>query len=70
MWTKGTINGFEYQVKHFEDGSTFGIDGGKISKLWIAKGGKEYANYDRGWDVFPTDAEAKAVYDALIEKYN
>lgn len=70
MWTKGTINGFEYHVKHFDEGSVFGIDGGRISKLWIAKNGKEYACYDRGWDKAPTDPEAKAVLDELIKKYN
>lgn len=70
MRTKGTMNGFEYQVKHFDEGSIYGIDEGKISKLWIAKNGKEYANYDRGWDTIPTDPEAKKVLDYLIKKYN
>ena len=70
MWTKGTINGFEFLIKHFDEGSVFGIDGGKISKLGIAKNGKAYACYDRGWDKRPTDAEAVAVYNELIKKYN
>lgn len=70
MWTNGIINGFDFCVKHFEEGSRFGINNGRISKLWIAKNGKVYANYDRGWDVRPTDPEAKKVYDELIERYN
>lgn len=70
MWTSGMINGFDFQVKHFDEGSRFGINNGRISKLWIAKDGKMYANYDRGWDMHPTDPEAKKVYDELIERYN
>ena len=70
MWTKGKINGFDYTIKHFAEGSVFGIDEGKISKLWIGKNGKTYANYDRGWDVLPTDPEAIKVYNELLKKYN
>lgn len=70
MWTNGTINGFDYTVKHFQEGSRFGINNGRISKLWIGKDGKTYANYDRGWDIRPTDPEAKKVYQELIRMYN
>lgn len=70
MWTKGTINGFNFQVKHFPDGSVFGIDGGRISKLWIEKGGKTYANYDRGWDILPADDGSAQAYNELLKKYN
>ena len=37
MWKEGTIlisgKGYRYWVKHYEEGSQFGIDGGRISKL-------------------------------------
>lgn len=71
MWTKKTINGYTCQIKHFDAPSAdFGINGGRISKLWIAKDRKTYANYDRGWDIEPTTKEAKAVYEALVKEYN
>ena len=72
MWTQGTIDGYEYWVKHYEEGSEYGINGGKISKLAIRKTGeaKYLANYDRGWDIRPKDAEVKAVYKQLLKKYN
>ena len=69
-WTTGTVNGFDFQIKHFDNGSENGINEGRISKLWIAKGGKTYASYDRGWDIPLTDAEAKKAYDTIIKKYN
>ncbi|MDR1002067.1 MAG: hypothetical protein LBL82_02195 [Oscillospiraceae bacterium] len=77
MWSEGIITipgtnvGYKYWVKHFEEVSEFGIGGGKISKLTIRKVGesRDLCNYDRGWDVEPTD-EVKAVYAIILEKYN
>ena len=70
MWTSGKIDGFCFEIKHFEEGSEFGIDGGRISKLWIGKGGREYAHYSRGWDIYPTDPEAVKVYNEILKMYN
>ena len=69
MWSKGVIGGFNFSVKHYDNGSPFGINGGRISKLWIAKDGFEHANYDRGWDRKPS-VDAKPVYEELIRRYN
>ena len=70
MWSKGIINGYEYWVKHFAEGSEFGINGGRISKLAIRdQQGRWLVNYDRGWDQRPTK-EVKPIYDKLIEMYN
>ena len=70
MWTVTKINGFDVEIKHFPEGSVYGINEGRISKLWISKDGKCFANYDRGWDLQPTDPEAVAVYHEIIKKYN
>jgi len=77
MWSEGIIacpttgGKYKYWVKHFEEGSQFGIDGGKVSKLTIRKVGetRDLCNYDRGCDVEPTD-EVKAVYAIILSKYN
>lgn len=70
MWTRGTINGYNFCIKHFEEGSEFGIKGGRISKLTISKDGKAAANFDRGWDIKPADDEAKEAFKAILKKYN
>ena len=77
MWSEGIIacpatgGKFKYWVKHFEEGSEFGIDGGRISKLAIRKAGgnRDLCSYERGWEVEPAE-EVKAVYAILLQKYN
>jgi len=77
MWSEGIIacpstgGKYKYWVKHYEEGSQFGIDGGKVSKLTIRKVGetKDLVNYDRGWDIEPTE-ELQAVYAIIMQKYN
>ena len=81
MWSEGTIgiNAFDentksvichYWVKHFEEGSEFGIDEGRISKLTIKVDGKVTCNYDRGWDVKPQDEATEKAFAILMLEYN
>lgn len=70
MWKSGKIDGFEYFVKNYEEGSVYGINEGRISKLEIRKDGRILVNYDRGWDIEPTDKAVIAVYEKLLTMYN
>ncbi len=70
MWTRGAIGGYTYWIKHYEAGSEYGIDEGRISKMTIRKDGKELFNFDLGLDFDRLDAEGRNVYAVLIEKYN
>jgi len=71
MWSEGTINGYEFHVKHYENGSRHGINGdGRISKLEIRKDGKALYAYNRGLDYDNLDADGKAVYEQILERYN
>ena len=77
MWSEGIIycpstgSKYKYWVKHYEESSPFGIDGGKISKLTLHKFGetRDLCSYDRGWNVEPAE-EVRAVYAKLISMYN
>jgi hypothetical protein len=77
MWSEGILTGpetgvpYKYWVKHYEEGSEFGIDGGRISKLTIRRlnDHRDLCNYDRGWDIKPA-GEVRAVYAMILEKYN
>lgn len=74
MWKQGTIevNGkqYEYCIKQYDEGSEFGINGGRISKLNIRVNGKEVANYDRGWDIEPKKGDAKLALDLILHNEN
>ena len=75
MWKKGTLNingnTYFYEIKVYEGGSRFGIDGGKISKLWMSENSCTVCNYDRGWDIKPeTGTAAAEAYKRIIDMYN
>ena len=74
MWTQGTIKVgkkvYRYWVKHYEEGSEFGIDHGRISKLRIDCEDMVVCSYERGWDVEPDDADTKNVLAILLTRFN
>ncbi len=74
MWSEGSIEikgtEVQYWVKHFDEGSEFGIDGGRISKLECQAEGKRILNYDRGWDIKPETELGKEAYAILTQKFN
>ena len=74
MWSKGIIevDGTEvtYEVKHFEEGSEFGIAGGRISKLLCKAKGEIILHYERGWNKKPKTELADKALKILMKKYN
>jgi hypothetical protein len=74
MWKKEiiVINGSEiyFSMKVFENGSSYGIDEGRISKLSCRREGKEVINYDRGWDIRPKENIDKEALEEILKLYN
>ena len=74
MWSNGSIEiegtEIQYWVKHFDEGSEFGIDGGRISKLECRADGRTILNYDRGWDMEPETELGYQAYAILIARFN
>ena len=74
MWKQGQIKlrgtTVDFVIKVFEEGSDFGINGGRISKLQIRIGSKISANYDRGWDKKPTTSVEKEALKIILKEYN
>lgn len=68
LWKEGTIgcpvNGetkiAHYWAKVYDEGSEYGINDGRVSKLTIKIDGKTVVNYDRGWDIEPADDDVAA----------
>ena len=77
-WYIGTIGeGYSFQVKITEADSEWGINNGRIIKLFITKppegetkGGAEIVSYERGWDIYPEDTpEYLDLIDVLHEYF-
>ena len=71
-WIHGTVGDFKFEAKMFDEGSVYGIDHGRVSKLWMVRAlpnnGREIVSYERGWDVRPKSPEAKAAFSELMGK--
>lgn len=68
-WVSGRIGNCKFEAKIFDEGSEFGIDGGRISKLWIGRGNKTICNYDRGWDIRPIGQD-KLILNKILREFN
>ena len=59
-------------MKAYDEGSVYGIDEGRISKLRITIDGETVVNYDRGWDIEPDESNEAVMiaYTICIKEYN
>lgn len=76
-WIEGTVkNGktgeiVNWQLKAYDEPSELhGINGGKISKLYMQQDGKTVFNYDRGLDVEAQTEAATLTLAILLNAYN
>ena len=77
-WCSGVAGDYKFEAKLFDDGSCFGINFGRVSKLSLKRlatvgNGQNWfngvvVNYDRGWDIKPKRiAGVRAAYNAVME---
>jgi len=64
-YVRGSYRGYEFSGRVFDRPSDMGIDGGRISKLTIMKDGAIEINYDRGWDIEPTQKNLAAYLEII-----
>jgi hypothetical protein len=75
-WVSGTIDKYQFEAKIFDEGSTYGINNSRVSKLSIydEKVRQEKSNffaacivnYDRGWDIKPKKKHME-YFNAVME---
>lgn len=74
MWKEGSIKVnrdiFHYWIKQYEEGSEWGIEGGRISKLMLKRDSKIVCNYDSGWDIEPADENTRLALELLLHSEN
>lgn len=74
MWKYEHIKyeGFDFycEIKVYDEGSVFGIDGGRISKLTIKYEGFTVCQYDREWVMSPSSPIVIDVLRCILQQYN
>lgn len=74
MWKEGSLKVynsiFHYWMKVFDAPSPFGIDGGRISELMLKRNGEIVCNYDRSWNIEPTDPDIQLALEILLHGNN
>jgi hypothetical protein len=66
-WVTGKCGDWKFEAKLYDDGSVFGINDGRVSKLEIKDAkGITVLNYDRGWDV-ENDEVTNPYFTAIME---
>ena len=71
-WMLVHIGPFWFAIKYYEEPNVFGIDEGRISKLWLTwkDSNATAAAFDRGWDKRPDSEEAQEAVDTLCTLWN
>lgn len=66
MWYEGRYKGYEWRAKAYDTSSKYGIDGGRISKLYVTDHDRCVVIYfDRKWVDRPTRENGKWMEDFL-----
>lgn len=66
----GHLIGVRYTAKVYDEGSEYGINGGRISKLTLTIDGECVYNYDRGEDIPPQNEAAEKALAILLYEYD
>ena len=69
-WVTGSVGDYKFEATLFDEGSSYGINNGRVSKfhMWNAKKGSgvgDVVAYERGWDQKP-NRTIKPYYDAVM----
>ena len=74
MWKEGSLkihdSIFHYCMKQYDEGSQYGIEGGRISKPMLKRNGEVVCNYERGWDIKPSDTDTQLALELLLLSEN
>lgn len=74
-WKVGYIRlgsyAFDFEAKVFEEGSQFGINEGRVSKLCISEQNENVClvSYDRGWDLEPQDRLSEILLSIILREF-
>jgi hypothetical protein len=67
LWVTGEYSDYYYGAKVYDEGSEYGINGGRVSKLYVREDGESIVHYDRGWDS-GNGKYITSIYGPLVEQ--
>lgn len=65
-WVKGVISGISFTALVFSEPSEFGINAGRVSKLFMVRDQKPVLTYDRRWEKEAEDKPTLATFQRLL----
>ena len=74
-WVSGYIRlgsyAFDFEAKVYEEGSCFGINEGRVSKLFVNERNENVCliSYDRGWDLKPQDGLSEVLLSIILREF-
>jgi len=68
IWISGTYKNYFWQAEIFSVGSRYGINKGRVSRLWIKdnKTSEWVYNFDRGLDVRPKNKDVTKLKNYIV----
>ena len=64
---------YKFQAKVYGKGSVYGINEGRVSKLWVWRAEENIRNsfisYDRGWEYSPTNKTEEDILNAILKMF-
>lgn len=66
-WVIGKVENVTFEAVVYDEASEFGINDGKVSKLFVKQAGKMVAQYDRRWEIKPKDMNIVSQIVAKLE---
>ena len=67
LWLTGSIDNNEFGIKVCDEKSGFGIDDGRVIKLYVNDStGCEIIAYECGWEEYPKTIPHQEILDALL----
>jgi hypothetical protein len=66
-WLDGFIDDYRFQAKVYDEGSKFGINSGRVSKLEVWDSSEHIVSYDRGWGIKPDSDEQQLLLRELLD---
>lgn len=65
-WVKGFVSGISFTALVCSEPSAYGINNGRVSKLFMSKNGMPVLSYDRQWEKEAEEKYHQSIFQRLL----